>query len=266
MAILAYSTVKSIRDIGIPSTKMSDSEVSRLIYQYSATISRLVKLWFVPVNLKERYNGGGNVIVTGLPPIIKLFGVNIVNWDQSRTLIDPLQYDAIGKIIRFEKRTLEGIKNIEVEGIFGEIDNTKNIPVKITTDIIEGSTSFGVEDASELEARDIFVFDNKILIANSINYVNNTVSIDTQGSIKPILTGFETTCFGCVPYDIERAVNLMVKNNKILEKQIGGKIKSEKTDDYEYELFQSGEMSTGVPEVDRILQTYLDSEVTIDYL
>lgn len=266
MTILAYSTIKSVRDSGISQAKMADGEVSRLIYQYSRMITKLVKIWFTPVSLKERFNGGGNVIKTGLPPVIKLFGVSIVNQDQSRTALDPLEYEAIGKIIRFNKRTIEGVRNIEVDGIFGEIDNRKSVPVKITTDIVEGSVSFDVEDASELEMRDIFVFDNKILIANSIDYENNRVMIDTQGEIKPIGAGSETICYGCVPYDIERAINLMIKHSKTLENQIGGKIKSEKTDDYQYELFQSGELSTGIPEVDRILQSYIDGEVSIDYL
>ncbi|MDF2615353.1 MAG: hypothetical protein K0Q47_8 [Sedimentibacter sp.] len=265
MAILAYSTIKSVREMQISEAKMSDSEVLKLIHQYSASVSRLVNSWFVPVNVKQRFNGGGNVIYTGLPPVIKLFSANIVEWNQSRTLIDPLEYDGVGKIIRFKKRTQEGIKNIEIDGLFGHIDNNKVVPVKTTTDISQGSVSFGVEDASELEERDVFIFNNRVIIANSIDYENNTVIIDKQLSSKIIESGSETICFGCVPFDIERAINLMIKNGKKLEKLIGGKLKSEKTDDYEYEVFQSGDMSTGIPEVDRILQTYLEGEVTINY-
>ncbi len=266
MITLAYSTIKSVRDSGITQAKMSDGEVSRLIQQYSRMITKLLNIWFVPVSQKPRFNGGGKLIKTNLPPIVKLIGVNIVNSDQSRTALDKLSYEAIGKIIRFEKRLLDGVRNVEVDAIFGEIENQKEVAVKITSDIEENSEFFYVEDASELEIRDIFIFDNKILIANSIDYENNKVLIDKQLNMKPIISGTETVCFGQVPIDIEQAVNSLIKHHRVLSKQIGGKIKSEKTDDYEYELFQSGELSTGVPEVDKILQNYLEGELTIDFL
>ncbi len=266
MTMLAYSTIKSVRDSGITEAKMADGEVSRLILQYSRMITKLIKIWFVPVSLKERFNGGGKLIKTNLPPVIKLLAVNIVNQDHSRTSLDSLEYEAIGKLIRFNNTTIDGVRNVELDGIFGEVENKKEVSVTITTDILEDSEYFDVLDASELEYKDVFIFDNTVLIANSIDYENNRITIDKQLNIKPIPSGSTTTCFGCIPLDIERAVNLMIKHNKTLTNQVGGRIKSEKTDDYSYELFQSGLYSTGVPEVDRILQTYLEDDIQLFYL
>jgi hypothetical protein len=265
--IFEYTTIASIRSYGVTALQMSDIKVKKLIMQYSQLLNRWTELWFAPIATKERFSGGGKLInISGKPPLIKLNAINIINIDGSRTPIEPGYYESLGKSIRFAKRTPEGIRNVEVDGVFGLVDSPKEVHVKTTTDIAKDSISFSVEDASLLEERDIFVFGNRCIIANSINYENNTISIDKQGEIKTIQAGTEIICYGQCNMLVEEAVNLLVKNYKILKGQIGGGIKTEKTDDYSYEVFELKGNTTGITEVDRIVNILNNDSTIIEYL
>lgn len=264
--IFQYASIKSIRDYGITSAQMPDALALQLIIKYSSMINKWTEQFFIPLQSVERVNGGKEIYRIPNKKIIKLNSINLINYDLSRTPIDSLNYEAIGNLIKLLIVTPEAVKNLEINGVFGTIENEKDISIILTSSIVKDTTSFTVLDASGLEERDVLVYGNYCIIANSINYSTNTISIDKFAYNLTISSGTELRSYGAVPILIEKAIQLLLKHNRTLENQVGGKIKTEKTDDYSYELFEIKGTTSGVTEVDSILNSFIEGNFDIVFL
>ena len=263
--IFQYASIKSIRDFGISSAQSSDAATLQLILKYSSMINKWTEQLFVPINSIERLNGGRELYQIPGKKIIKINSINIINSDRSRTLIDALDYEVIGNFIKIDIATPEAVKNLEIDGVFGTLENLKYITVKLTSDIELEDTSFTVEDASGLEDRDILVCGNYCVIVNSVDYDTNTVTIDKFAYNTTIASGTEIDVYGCVPQLIENAIQLLIKHSRTLANQVGGKIKSESTDDYSYEVFELKGTTSGITEVDNILNSFFNGNIEISF-
>jgi len=263
--IFQYASIQSIRDYGTASTLISDALARQLIIKNSLLINKWAEQKFVPINSIERISGGASCITFSGKNLIKVNSVNYVNSDFTRTLIETSNYEVIGNSIRFNFTTLEGIKNLEIDAIFGTIDNIKDITVELTSQIVKDSISFTVVDASLLEAKDVLLYGNYSIIVNSINYNTKTISIDKFPHLSTLISGTELKCYGMIPTLIERAIYLLVKNYRTLENRHPGKIKREETDDYEYELFQQSSNSSGIAEVDSILNSFISGNLDVGF-
>jgi hypothetical protein len=264
--IFQYASIKSIRDYGISSAQLSDAITLQLIQKYSPMINRWTEQFFIPLQSVERVNGGREIYRIPNKKIIKVNSISLINYDRSRTPIDSLNYEVIGNLIKLDIYTPEAVKNLEIDGVFGTIENEKDISITLTSSIIKDSTSFTVLDASELEERDVLVYGNYCIIVNSINYSTNTISIDKFAYNATIQSGTVLNSYGAVPILIEKAAQLLLKHNRTLENQVGGRIKTEKTDDYSYELFENKGTSSGITEVDNILNSFIEGNFDIVYL
>lgn len=263
-----YTTLKSVRDFGINNYVLNDTKTLSLIDYYSSLINRMVSKYFLPKREVKLFNGSGTRVmrVEGLPDIIKINKISTLYPDGSRTLLDASKYTFQGNTIINNFNFPRGYSNIEIDATFGVVSNKKFVEVENLEPINKDSTSIKLNSVEYLEVRDALIIGNNYFIINDIDYIYNDVFVDKNPNIFEIPISTKIECYGAAPIEIERAVNLLIKHNKSLENMVGGRIKKEKTDSYEYELFASQTYTTGIPEVDNILQTFADGEFMLQYL
>lgn len=266
----AYSTIKSLRDFQVPINKVSDKLANKLIPFYSDRITQILSKQFVPVKKVITFNRSEKIFKIPGSPVIKVLGLyynmpNTYTSDLSRTLLDEKDYRVNGNTLTLYLN-IPSRAYLELECIVGNLDNQKEVEVQLNTSITTGTEEFEVEDASELDERDVLVIENRCFIINEINYDTNMIFIDKQQSMRTIDEGEKVICYGQVPLSIEHAVNLFISNHKMLTKQFGGVIQREKTEQYEYSLFNNSHGITGIPEIDKILFSYMENEIDLFYL
>lgn len=263
-----YSTLNSIRKFGVSPRSVTDDKAHTLIEFYSKMCNRMIEKYFIPVNDISRFHGKCNRLlrISGKSNLIRINSLTIINSDASRTLIDRSKYTYQGNTIMCNHSLPAGFNNIEINAVYGVIENHKEIEVKTLSDIKENTAFIELNNVQGLSRRDVLTFGSVVIIINDISYEDNIVFIDEYKDNKIITAGSTTTCYGAVPMEIERAINLLVQHSKALESQVGGRIKKEKTDAYEYEMFSNQFYSTGVPEVDSIFQSFSDSDFILEYL
>ena len=169
-----------------------------------------------------------------------------------------------------------GARNIQVVGALGIVEEPKFFTTTTTSEITGNSTFFGVADISGLEYRDVIDVTSSTgsfrAIVVNVNRASGNVTItDRLGSRfipEDIPAGATVTTYGKVPRGIEMVANYLVGNaiQEISSRQNANanpidpaRIKKEKTDDYEYELFSASEarsLITGSAKFDTILQAF----------
>jgi hypothetical protein len=263
----SYTTLSEVRAFGISSLELSDKEVLRLIKLYSDRFNRLTGRVFAPLETKMLLDGGNILYKLSGSPVLKVKGVTSLYSDGSRTPISPMQYSINDyTLLKLEPRLREGLANVEVLLVQGEMEGMKEVEVSITSTITSGTTEFGVDSADQLEIRDVLVFGSVMFIINDIDYSNNMITIDDPGNIKPIPMGSKTTVYGQVPMLVEEAIKLFVKNHKSLQTQKSG-FKSESIGNYSYTKADGTTGYTGITEIDSIINLFNGGDdVTITYL
>lgn len=263
--LFQYCSIKSLRDYGVSSNDISDALALKLIIDYSSLINQLTEQFFIPQTLIERISGGTKLIKIANKSIIKINSIYTISNEFIEELIETTNYRIDKNLIIFNIFTPEGIRNIKINGVFGNINNSKDISFTSTSNIIKDSTTFTVNDTTGLEENDVIVYGNYCIFINSINHQTKTITIDKFPYTFSINSGTQFNCYGSVNPLITKCILMLVKNYKSLQSQVG-RIKSEKTDDYEYELFESFGNSTGIVEVDNILNSFINSQFNIEYL
>jgi len=141
-----------------------------------------------------------------------------------------------------------GSKNIQVEGVFGWVENQKEAATTTAGDLETNDTSLLLTDASDFENGDVVVFGDNLLTIPDILVSGNTISFSSVGTLQAtILTGADIVSYGRVPPDIQDLADMFTANminkwSNLYSNPDTGNIKSEKTDDYSYTLFGEGDV------------------------
>ncbi len=179
-----------------------------------------------------------------------------------------------------------GSRNIVVPGTFGWLEerpfsNTGERSRSTTTTAAITSTTTSIS----VESTDGFRPDDTVIIRSGAAYENfgthaiinsivespASLEIDAPAHLRDsIASGANVITYGRVPFEVEKAAILLVVNNKnafgssAAQAASADRIKRERTDNYEYELFPqttgtegSSGTSTGVAAADRILKHYV---------
>lgn len=165
-----------------------------------------------------------------------------------------------------------GGRNIKIQAVFGWVDDYRALATTSTSQVTSASNSVGVTDVSGFEARDVLDLvgadDRARVIITSVNRDTNTLYFDPLGSlISSIEIGATVRTYGKVPRPVEQVTNFIwgqlrreqLDNANDVEPMDPARIKREKTDDYEYELFPVGHSAafmTGNARYDRMLSAY----------
>lgn len=263
-----YSTLKSVREFGVIERAVHDTKVNSLIEFYSKLCNRMIGKYFIPVREVARFSGSGTRVLRteGRPKIIKIHSISTIDFDAARTVIESNKYTYQGNTIMYNFTFPTGINNIEIDATYGEVESKKEVIVKTLTEINNATTIISLDSVEKLDIRDVLTIGDRVFIINDVDYTANTIVIDSYDSKRSIPIGSTMYCYGAVPLEIERAINLLIKHNKVLESQVGGRIKSEKTDGYSYELFSNQFYTTGIAEVDNIFQSFTESDFILEYL
>jgi hypothetical protein len=169
-----------------------------------------------------------------------------------------------------------GAKNVQVVGALGWIEDAHYYTTTTTADITNASTSVTVTDASEFEYRDVVdivaAAGSLRAVVTSVTKATNTVTFGTAFGARfipdTLAAGATIRTFGKVPRGIELVANYLV-GGAIREFQARqadndnpldpARIKRERTDDYEYELFSASDAKsiiTGNAKFDSILSGF----------
>lgn len=262
----SYTTLAEIRSFGITQLQIPDADVQKLIKLYSDRFNRLVGKVFAPLESKILLNGGDALYKIPGSPVLKVKGVTSLLSDGTRMPISPNQFSILDyTLVKFEPKLREGLANVELLLVQGEMEGQKEVEVEITSAINSGLTTFTVIDSSNLEVRDVLTFGRIMFIINDIDYATNTVTIDDPLNIPLIPIGSKTTCYGQVPMLVEEAIKLFIKNHRSLQSQ-KSTFKSESIGNYSYTKQDGAIVTTGVTEIDNIVNLFSDDEFNITYL
>jgi hypothetical protein len=296
----AYTTLQSVRDFGISSTDVSDDLVRKLIPIYSDRVNTVCGQIFAPLqrNVNVNIDGGSNDIHVPGSPIVKINSINFTDMQGNQTVIDPSNYALQDNnwVKFFVKQvndiTLAVLKSwyydsyytdyslygsLFLDGktfedylilncIIGNIENNKDIVVNLSSPITTGTTSFTITDASVLEPGDVFVFNNNMLIADSIDYATNTITIDQAPNMPTIPSGSTVEVYGRTPLLIEQVLNLFIKHHENLSASQGGTLRRERIGSWFNETSGNTTGMTGINEIDNILYLFTKDDIQVDYL
>lgn len=169
-----------------------------------------------------------------------------------------------------------GVRNVEVTGTLGWVEEAHTFSTTTTQEFGSNGTTISVADASGFQYRDVvdLISDTGSLraIITNINRAGNSLSVGYRFGSRfipqPIPAGAIIRTYGKVPRGIELVANYLVGGviQEVLGRQGGNanpidpaRIKKERTDDYEYELFSAVEarsIITGSAKFDTILQSF----------
>lgn len=169
-----------------------------------------------------------------------------------------------------------GAQNILVTGVFGWVDDFRNLDVVSTTIVTAASTTVDVDDVLGFKRRDVIDIvgtnDSIRVVCTAIDRTNNRITFDPVGTdlVASIPAGARVATYGQPPRSIQQLASFLFGNwMREREAVVDGevvidptRIKRERTDDYEYELFAPGAGGatggglTGNPRYDLIIQQH----------
>jgi hypothetical protein len=171
-----------------------------------------------------------------------------------------------------------GPRNVQVVGVVGRVEPFRMFSSVTTTEIDETSDYVDVADASGFQPRDVLdIFTDEASVRVIINRIDRTLSrlyFDPLGAEVVVPVDATVRTFGATPRAIELVSNYLVgvtlreraANVNGQEPVLQGRIRREKTDDYEIE-FQISDPNatlTGSKKFDSLLAPYiLSSDVRI---
>jgi len=283
-----YTTIQRLRDEGLSVTDVPDARALELIKDMSDFINLLTDQWFQPVEATYYLDGKGDDIlhVPNLIPIIKLTTLSLddtaIDADTyvvkerliekiSSTFSMPImESNNLGDLEIRKKGFTAGVGNYEALGVYGWLASNKDISTTTTTDIEASDTEVELDSVDGIEVRDTVIIgdDSLYVIVETVDIVNSKITFQSVGTITTISSGAAVRCYGATPRMIERACIRLIVQSKMglaetrsLKAEIRSRIKSERTDNYRYELFPlAGEGAyggiTGISRVDAILDHY----------
>ncbi|MEW6556025.1 MAG: hypothetical protein AB1349_01570 [Elusimicrobiota bacterium] len=262
-----YTTISRLRNEGISVQELDDQRARDIIELMSLYINSLTDQWFTPVEDTVSLDGNNtsSIFLRNLIPIIKVKRLCV-----SDEVIEPEKYQIDWRRIRLlEGHFPEGRLNIEIEGVFGWLENQKEQSALLQSEIITGSVEAILDSVEGFNVRDIVDFiDTKNhgirIIINEIDVQSRKLKFDSVRVTLKIEPGAKVISYGTVPKLIERACMLLVINNKEKinsaewsEKKFSGLLKRETVDNYSWEIFQEAAgMITSDPLTDEILGNY----------
>jgi hypothetical protein len=309
-----YVSIAELRAEGLTTVEMDDERVLNLIERMSSKIDLFTGQFFIPKTEVVRVDGKELPYVSypRSVPIIKINSVQIIpencrvkRWncvfprqaietlplrtDQyaisgSKREVEFLDYSknyhmhddyyfSIGE--RFPKVFPEGSSNVELNGVFGWVENPKEVESLVTVDSLSTDNFLQVADASLFEKYDHLIIELTPALqrrVTRIDYDNNILYVDVLG--RTVQTGTIIRSYGSVPLQIaECAMRLVNRYRSLLfdpenQDDINGAIHEEKIDSYQWKakarfyggLWDKEETnwaSTGDLIVDRILQEFV---------
>lgn len=189
-----------------------------------------------------------------------------------------------------------GASNVMVDGWWGYLENHKHLEFLVasgsslvsgtssiylnavsgTSTISFGNESFNAITLSEnfdnrLRERDVLVFidstkrEIESRIINSINYSTGQITFDPLQKEPHISvgSGSRVVCFGAVPEEIEFACNKIIQDTYDSSERDSKGLKSEKTDNYQYNRFSPFE--AGQPGLEEISSSPFVNNILANY-
>jgi len=311
MPYFEYSTIQDLRDEGITPEECPDARALTVIRRASAKINIFTSQWFAPV-VGEQLIDGQNSRMVWLPnyvPIQKLTAIEILKtrtarvgphalpdrriYEISLSDVELARNNRVVELItdvqspdQFPSRWYgnaleevwfpEGRRNIRLTGVFGWLEDYKDVSSTVVGNWPLRSPKVELDDASEWVEGDVCVFpDGSTQIVTGVKLSTNEIYFQTDGlKLKTAVTDGQTLAtYGRIPQLIRYAtIRLVAKmyprvgDSSDQEDLIAQAIVSEKTDNYSYKLdagllrerIEAGASSTGDTEVDSILTQMID--------
>lgn len=311
MPYFEYCTIQDLRDEGITQDECSDERAKTIIRRASAKINIFTNQWFAPIS-GDQYVDGQNSRMVWLPnfiPILKLSAIEIMKTRTARVgpfhLPDRRIYEIQLSDVMLSRRGRaveivddvttqnnwpyrwyyddleevwfpEGRRNIKLTGVFGWLEDDKEIESTVVGDWPLKSPKIQIDDSSSWEEGDICIFPSgETQTVSGIKNSTNELYFQTDPlKLKAALSDGDTvTTYGRTPqlvrYSAIKLVHRMYPKIGDIDEQeelISQAIISEKTDNYSYKLdpsllrerIEAGINSTGDTEVDSILTQMID--------
>lgn len=165
-----------------------------------------------------------------------------------------------------------GVGNVVVRGAVGTLAPAHHVETTSVTEVGPLSGSVQIADLTGFQPRDVV---DVVGVAGAVRVVVKAVDVGTSslvfdplgGAFEPVEAGAVVRTYGAVPRQVELVANYLfgVRQREVRANAAGeeflpaGRIKRERTDDYEIE-FQPGSASdslTGSPKYDQMLIPYL---------
>jgi len=234
MPYFEYCTVQDLRDAGVSVDKIADDALRNLIRIASARINKFTGQWFAPI-IGDQYVDGQSsprVWLPNLVPIVKLTAIAIISNQSARkpTLVlpDRREFGPIsltdvgisrnGRFVEFivtESGTLfvfssqrvsasellfpEGVKNVKLTGVFGWLEDLKELEVEVQANAAVGDSKIVVDDATGWDTGDWAVFpDNEIQMVTGVKHGDNELLFlgDAEKLKVAVTTGDKIKTYG----------------------------------------------------------------------
>lgn len=282
-----YTTVKKIRDAGIPATELPDAQALELIKLCGLIINRLTDQWFAPVAGSFKLDGRGTPFahLDNFIPIAVLTAVEVGGiGGNTPTLVENTEYawirdkrivELLGDTATFPKTPL----GTSLTGVFGWLESPKDVSTTVTAPVASGATSVFVASTVGFKVGDQVLFGNE---AVPISEIPSTLELKFDALEFAIATGATARTLGRTPMEIQRACTLLVADRRLSipdeeEADIASRIQSESTEGYSYSLAPlssedkqgleggGGQPTSGNAAVDDILQRYTYDGLYLGY-
>jgi len=231
-----YTTVDRITAEDILPATLTAAQILMFIRRASSYINRRTGQYFVPIDEVKYLNGKNCPIVHSpdLIPIIYLDSMNVLadfcydadDYDEDESIditkvaISYLS-DEMPRVIDVITFNLPwGVKNIEVDAVWGWVEDINHIETTTTTALGDTDTTVTVDDASKLQAGDVVYFIEAVdpfrtarVILDEVDYSTNELTFGAISLIGTTDLAIGTTVdrWGRVPVDIERLTFLIAK-------------------------------------------------------
>jgi hypothetical protein len=307
-----YCTIQDLRDEGITTDECTDERALRLIRIASAKINAFTGQYFIPVT-GDQYVDGQNSRMVWLPnfiPIQKLTAIAILSnktarvgphylpdrrlYDIALTDVELARSNRVVEIIADVNECLqdypfrwyyneleeiwfpEGRRNVKLTGVFGWLEDEKDVESTVVGDWPEKSKKIVIDDASGWGEGDLIVFeDGSYQIVTGVKKSTNELFFqnDPYKLRTAVNDGDQVYNYGRTPLLIRRCA---IKLTHLMTPKLGDSsgqddvisqaIVSERTDNYSYRLdpsllrerIEAGVGSTGDSEVDALLTQMID--------
>jgi hypothetical protein len=314
MSYFEYCTVQDLRNEGVTPEEATDEHLLMRIKIASAKINAFTGQYFAP-STDDQYVDGQNSRTVWLPeyvPIQKLSAISIeatrtargaypkvlpdrrywvvdtskVQLSRGKRVIEwiydieaPEQYGTSFLSYnsdQYETWFPEGRQNVKIEGVFGWLENSKDVESSVVGDFTAGESKIVIDDAASWEVGDYCIFpDGSMQIVTGVTQSANELIFqgDPYKLREDVSDGEIVTTYGRAPLLIRWCTIKLVNNasgklgdSSTWDDIIARAIVSEKTDNYQYKLdasllrdqIEASSGSTGDAEVDAILQQLID--------
>jgi len=278
-----YTCPTRIREAGVDAD-LPNERLWAQINWISAAINKLTGQFFQPYETTTRVDGRDSSIVghRALVPIIKLAKLTIYDTDHNPgglrrrrmwlpqtipledadVLLAGAIVDADAYRVADDRRTVEllagrfpdGRQNVEMDGVFGWMEDVAEASTTTTTDINDASTSVTLDSVDGIYFDDTLDItdtnDNQVrLWVLTVDVTTKEITFDKVNWIRgTVLSGATVKRYGRVPRGVERIALRMVELQAVNSAApTTGRIRSEKVDEYSISFFGPEDIGISVP-------------------